>query len=75
MKIEEIESAIYGEKGLYARVIKKIEETDKKEVVEKTGKKIQQIDIFKRQFYFPEKFDYRPKLETIKEFAQKLGVE
>lgn len=75
LSIDEIEIAVYGANGIYERTVKKIEEIGVKEAVKKTGKKRQYIDIFKRQFNFPEKFDYRPQLNTIKEMAELLGVE
>lgn len=73
--LNEIESAVYGENGLYARTISKIEEIGIKETVRITNKKQQWINIFIRQFKYPEKFDYRPKLDTIQKIAELLGVE
>lgn len=73
--IGEIENAVYGKNGLYSRVITKLESMDIHEAKKITGKKQQYISTFKRQFKEPEKFDSRPKLDTIKEIAEKLGVE
>lgn len=75
LRSTEIEKAIYGEGGLYCRVIEKIEKIGTKETVKLTGKKNQSIDLFKRQYFHPEKFDYRPQFNTIREIADKLGVE
>lgn len=73
--ITEIEESIYGKDGLYDRTIKKMSEMEMTEIMKLTGKKRQYIDLFKRQFKNPESFDYRPKLDTIKEIAESLGVE
>ena len=75
LKLDDIENAVYGNNGLYARVISKLETLSPGEAKKITGKKQQYISTFKRQFKEPEKFDSRPKLDTIKEMAQKLGVE
>ena len=75
IKLSEIEKSIYGENGLFQRVIDHIEKIGMAESVKMTGKKRQHIDILKRQYHNPEKFDYRPKLDTIIEIAEKLGVE
>jgi len=75
----EIEKQIYGEHGLYRRVIDKIREYKRmnksRELITLTGKKQQYIDTFIRQFENPEKYDYRPKFDTILSIAEKLGVE
>ena len=75
LKLDDIENAVYGKNGLYARVIAKLETLSPDEAKKITGKKQQYISTFKRQFKEPEKFDSRPKLDTIKEMAQRLGVE
>lgn len=75
LKASEIETGIYGENGLYQRTVEKIESVGIKTTMEKTGKSRQRVDIFRRQYKHPEKFDGRPKLETIREFAEPLGVE
>jgi hypothetical protein len=75
IKKNEIEKAIYGKSGLFARTVYKIEEIGKKESIKMIGKKRQSIDTYCRQFYHPEKFDYRPQPRTIMEFAEKLGIE
>lgn len=71
----EIENAIYGKDGLFERTIKKIEEIGIRETIQKTGKRQQRISTYMRQFYHPEKFDYRPKYDTIKEIADALEIE
>lgn len=75
IKLSQIESSVYGADGLYSRVIKKIEEIGTTESMKLTGKKRQYITLVMRQFKNPEKFDYRPKLDTIIELAERLGVE
>lgn len=75
LNLKEIESAVYGADGLYSRVVSEIEKLGTREAKIKTGKKQQHLSIFVRQFKFPEKYESRPKLDSIKEMAEKLGVE
>jgi len=75
IKLSEIEKSIYGEGGLFSRVVDKIELLGCAQAARDTGKKRQYIDILKRQFHNPERFDYRPKLDTIMDIAEKLRVE
>ena len=75
IKICEIEEAIYGEGGAFERVVKKMDEMKMCDVAKITGKFQQSLDIFKRQFYHPEKYNYKPKFDSIKNIAEKLGVE
>lgn len=74
-KLKEIENSIYGAGGLYERTIKKIEQISIPEAVKITGKKRQSFNIYIHQFTHPEKYDYRPKFDTIKEMAEMIGVE
>ena len=74
-KLKEIEISVYGEGGLFDRVIAKIETLGSVKSAKITGKKYQQIDMYRRMHRNPENFDYRPKLDTIKDLAVKLGVE
>jgi hypothetical protein len=74
-RASEIEKSIYGEGGLYSRVIEKLEIIGTGEASKMTGKKRQYIDLFKRQYFNREQFDYRPQFNTIREIADKLGVE
>lgn len=74
-KLTEIEKSIYGDGGLFERVIIKIEELGSAKTAKITGKKYQQIDVYRRMYHTPDKYDYRPKLDTIKDLAIKLGVE
>jgi len=73
--LKEIENAIYGENGLYSRIVYKIDEIGTKEAMKLTNKKRQYIDLFKRQFKNSNNFDYRPKFDTLKEIAKNIGVE
>lgn len=75
MTAEQIEIAIYGKGGYYERTVKKIESMSQKEVCKRTGQSRQRILGFRQQFREPDKFDYKPKLETIKKIAESLGVE
>lgn len=75
LKISEIENSIYGKGGLYERTVKKIEEISIPEAVKITGKKRQSFNIYIHQFNHPEKYDYRPKFDTIKEIAEMIWVE
>jgi hypothetical protein len=75
IKLAEIEKSIYGDGGLFQRVIEKVEKIGSGEACKLTGKKRQYIDLIRRQYHNPGNFDYRPKLDTIKNIAEKLGVE
>jgi len=75
LKITDIEKAVYGKDGLFFRVVEKIDKVGVYETAKITNKKKQYVDTFKRQFKTPEKFDYRPKLDTIIEIARAMGVE
>jgi len=75
LKINNIEKEIYGPGGLFERVVRFIDAEPMENVMKQTGKKRQYIDLFRRQFKNPDSFDYRPKFDTIKEMAEKLGVE
>ena len=70
MKKEQIEKEIYGPKGLYSRVVEKM--NNSREIAEKLGKSTQWINFFKKTYYTDPK---KIRIETIFDYAEKLGVE
>jgi len=70
MSTEEIESAIYGDGGLYDRVVEKITELSVRKVSEMSGKSTQNINVFRNR----RSSEYKPKLETIVELAHVVGI-
>ena len=66
---KEIEKSIYGQDGLYDRVIAEIRKITPRKVSEITGKSTQHI------YVFMDRNHGKPKLDTIIYFGRSLGVE
>lgn len=70
----EIESAIYGENGLYDRVIIAMNKERTGIIARKLEISSQQVDSFKG-YKKDGVYSSKPKLETIAKYAKGLGVE